>query len=80
MKASFDGARKNLARAYNEMYHNSTLITDEYGRKKRGVDEEEVMWLRSMIGNLLCMHDPNVEDDCTMLADSVTLLGGEDDE
>jgi hypothetical protein len=73
VKLSFDGIRKNLAGAFNDLA--STELSDE---------QREIMrWMRQIIGGLLAAYDPRDQpDDCNMLADEVELLpiSGEENE
>lgn len=63
MKASFNGARKNLARSFNRMAETNL---DEHQR-------EEMIHLRQSVAALLCMYDPDNSKDCDELIDSVYL-------
>ena len=70
MRISFNGARKNLANAYNRLarsYTDSPCDT---------IDGDEAMRdLRNSIVGFLCMYDDNDPDDCDCLIDEVELLG-----
>lgn len=70
MKLSFDGIRKNLAGAYNDLA--STELSSE---------QREIMrWMRQIVGGLLAAYDPRDQPrDCNMLADEVELLPVPDD-
>ncbi len=69
MKVSFDGLRKNIARAYNDLAQ-SMLNYDD----KETIDER-MDDLRSMIGGLLAVYIPDDPDgDCNNLADDVKLI------
>ena len=62
MKASFDGARRNLARAFNEV-----ASTDLSAEQIRPMSE-----LRQAVGALLCMYDKNMQpEDGNDLSDIV---------
>ena len=63
MKASFDGARTNLARTFNALV-------------KSGIRQDQcdiVERLRCDIAGLLCMYDDGNPDDCHCLIDDVPL-------
>lgn len=74
MKLSFDGIRKNLARAFNELAE--TELSPE--------QLEPMRFLRQVVGGLLCAYDErDMPGDCNMLADKVELLpipGEEEDD
>ena len=57
MKASFNGARKNLVHAYNRTVR-AFRNEDSY----EAIDGFESM--RQIIVGLLCMHDDSDPDDC----------------
>ena len=62
MKASFDGARMNLAMEFNEL-----------ARTELSPGQREVMGrMRSSVAGLLCMYDEGA-DDCHCLMDEVQL-------
>lgn len=65
MKASFDGARKNLAHAYNNVAQQLKEGTQNSSEDalKRSMND-----LQSAVGGLLCMYDPSCEDDCNDLS------------
>jgi len=63
MKASFNGARINLVRAFNDLA--KTELDDE---QKDAMGE-----LHFAVVSLLCMYDDNVHGDCDMLADKVAI-------
>ena len=63
MRASFDGARRQLAAAFNRL--NRTELSRE--------QEVEMARLRDCIGGLLCMYDDGCPDDCNDLSGSVKL-------
>ena len=70
MKASFDGARINLAKTYNR-------IADQvnFGVPLSNNDlKEDMNDLMSAIGGLLCMYDSNDENDCNDLSDKIKLI------
>ena len=71
MKLSFDGIRKNLASAFNDM-----------AATELSFEQREIMRdMRRFVGGLLCAYDPRDQpDDCNMLADEVELLPIPDDE
>jgi hypothetical protein len=61
MKASFDGARRNLSDAYNRVARSLSdglQNTTEEALRKRMND------LRSAVVGLNCMYDPEQKDDC----------------
>lgn len=60
MKASFDGARINLANAYNKI---AGKVNDDIVLAKEDL-ADDMNNLRAAIGGLLCMHDPKQDDDC----------------
>lgn len=68
MRASFNGARRNLAAAYNELY-----------RRHPEIETDEWCDLHNAIVGLLCMYDPNVDGDLDDLIEVVRLpdLDGE---
>lgn len=71
MKLSFDGIRKNLAGAYND------LASTELSYEQR----EIMRWMRQCVGGLLAAYDPRDQpSDCNMLADEVELIPIPDDE
>jgi hypothetical protein len=75
MKASFDGARINLARSFNEVVR--VVEGNDDGGLNPGAMRElrEALWdLRANVGGMLCLYDPDCEDDINMLADKITLL------
>jgi len=63
MRASFDGARKNLAMSFNR------LAKTNIGENQR----LEMQDLRNSIVALLCMYDPENPKDCNDLIDTVRL-------
>lgn len=63
MKASFDGARKSLAAAFNALA--DTKLSSE--------QLEKMYSLRQSIIGLLCMYDDECPDDCHDLIDTVKL-------
>jgi len=63
MKASFDGARRNLANAFNGIA--KTELDEE---QKEGMHD-----MRNAIVGLLCMYDENSDGDCNCLIDEVRL-------
>ena len=70
MNASFDGARRNLANAYNDL-----------ARKVNGdlvISSEDIIDdmhnLQACIGGLLCMYVPEDKDDCNDLSEDVKLI------
>jgi hypothetical protein len=70
MKASFDGARRNLAISYNKLAEKIN-----YGIALNNNDvKEEMDDLMSAIGGIVCMYDPNEETDCHDLSDEISLL------
>jgi len=63
MKASFDGARRNLAHDFNKL-----------AKTKLSKEQLEVMMeLRQDIGCLLCMYDDNCKDDMNDLSEKIKL-------
>lgn len=65
MKASFDGARRNLAHSFNTLAR--TKITSE--------QREHLRKLRTDIAGLLCMYDKSAQPgDCNCLIDIVPLV------
>lgn len=65
MKLSFDGIRKNLAGAYND------LAATELSYEQR----EIMRWMYQIVGGLLSSYDPRDQPgDCNMLADEVELI------
>jgi len=70
MKASFDGARVNLAKNYNTIAEQLN-----FGIPLSHKDlQKEMNDLQCSIGALLCMYDPNQETDCKDLSDEITLI------
>ena len=71
MRLSFDGIRKNLAGAFNDLA--ATELSD---------DQREIMrWMRQIVGGLLASYDPRDQpDDCNMLADEIELLSIPDED
>ena len=69
MKASFNGARINLARAYNEVANK--LMFEPVIDKEDLVSEMNN--LQSAIGGLLCMYE-NGNDDARDLSEDVKLI------
>ena len=67
MKVSFNGARINLARAYNEFY--ASVENDLQQHQK-----DKLLELRSNIGGFLCMYEEG-NPDCKEL--DIELDGGE---
>lgn len=60
MKASFDGARKNLAQAYNKIAEQLN-----FGIPLSNIDlMKDMNDLQSAVGALLCMYDDQQSDDC----------------
>ena len=66
MKVSFNGARENLARSFNE------LVEDMEIDGTVSTHSEPLYQIRQDIILLLCIYDDNIEGDCDSLAD-VTL-------
>lgn len=71
MKANFDGARWNLARAYNDLME---VMPDVNMSQKKAANN-----LRAAVGALLCIHDPDNPNDCSDLSHRIGLLGPEGD-
>ena len=67
MKASFDGARLNLANAFNRLVEADSKFSREAAL-------EEMNNVRSAIVGLLCMYDDTEPDDARCLVEEVTLL------
>lgn len=67
MKASFNGARRNLATAFSRLVRNLIPTT----RSQRTLDRLDE--LRSAIGALLAMYDPNVDGDADDLSETIRL-------
>jgi hypothetical protein len=61
MKASFDGARKRLATAYNSL---ASHLYDGPENIDQETLTDQMEDLRSCIGGLLCMYDPTDTEDC----------------
>ena len=70
MNASFDGARRNLSRAYNNL---AQLVNEEPTLCKEDVITE-MNDLQSAIGALLCMYDPNCDVDANDMSNSINLI------
>ena len=70
MKASFDGARRNLATAYNCV---AAQVRDDIVLSQEDL-VEPMNDLAAAIGGLLCMYDPNEETDSTDLSDDIQLI------
>ena len=60
MKISFDGLRRNIARAFNDVVRDPSC--------------ENMEDLRMHIANLLAVYDDDVKGDCNELSDDVKLL------
>ena len=74
MKASFDGARLNLASAYNSLVR--SLEGVDMIEYRRGDKLDAVC---AAIGGLLCMYDDSDPDDCNDLSERIPpLLSSED--
>lgn len=63
MKISFDGARRNLANAYNGLAERYEFCNFDCEEDKR-VFVCKINELQSAVGGLLCMYDPECKDDC----------------
>ena len=63
MKASFNGARRNLASAYNRL----ALTSLDEGQRDVMLD------LHNAVVALLCMYDPDDANDCDDLSETVEL-------
>lgn len=71
MRLSFDGIRRNLAYAFNDLA--STELTLE--------QREPMRQMRMFVGGLLAAYDPRDQpDDGNMLADKIELLSIPDDD
>jgi hypothetical protein len=64
MKASFDGARMNLLRDFND------LAKTEFNNEQKEIMKN----LRSDVVALLCMYDDYDAEDCNCLIDEVTIV------
>ncbi len=85
MNVSFDGLRKNMATAHEELFNvleeassqNSWRLEESIEKAKLKMDE-----LTRFIGGLMCCYDPNEKDDFNDLSDEVKLKffkGGDDE-
>jgi len=75
MNVSFDGARRNLANAFNRLAHDAKYPeTFEGGDSSHVLVEiEQLNQLGMMIGVLLCMFDDSDPQDCNDLSQEITL-------
>ena len=74
MKASFDGARRNLAHAYNDVARtikDEPVLTEEDLRSAMNS-------LQAAVGGLLCMYDPDVEGDANEIDINLITVGEND--
>ena len=75
MTAKLDDVRRNLAADYNALIEAMTDFDASDNQLTWQNSErweemlEAVTEIRLSIATLLCMYDPNIEDDCNSLAD-----------
>lgn len=82
MEISFNGLRRNLAWAYNELRHKAEkkLCCPVCERTiDPSLDEEDWFDLHNMIAGALAIYDDSVEGDLDDLSNEITLHGCEDD-
>ena len=63
MKASFDGARKQLSHAFNAVADVIDIIAIPDSEEKKQL-QRRMNDLRSNVGGLNCMYDPDQNNDC----------------
>lgn len=64
MNASFDGARIRLSAQFN------ALAATSLDQQQHDI----LVGMREVIGMMLCMYDPAIENDCADLSDEVNLV------